>query len=84
VGIEQVQGVHEKNSISNSEIREVSKENTYRVSIILCMKTCVRSAPGQHLDEVLKDNYLKVSQSTRSVQRRELFQVQKLKRDSVS
>jgi hypothetical protein len=32
VGIERVQRVHEENSISSSEIREVSEEDTYRVT----------------------------------------------------
>jgi hypothetical protein len=31
-GIEQVQRVHKRNFVSSSEIREVSKEDTYRVS----------------------------------------------------
>jgi hypothetical protein len=31
VGIERVQRVHEKNSVSSSEVREVSEEDTYRV-----------------------------------------------------
>jgi hypothetical protein len=51
VGIEQVQGVHEKNSISSSEIREVSEEDTYRVVEYSdkLSKVCLsRRLPGGH------------------------------------
>jgi hypothetical protein len=62
----------------------VLEEDTYRVVEILWTKTCARSAPRQHLDEVLKDSHMKASQSTRIVYRSELFQVQNIKRDRIS